>query len=112
MIECAEVAELVNDDVVEKLGAKMHKFVIKVDVALVRARSPTRAVVPYGNFSYPKTIELIEVEKPLLDELECAGFVFLEISLAAGKYSANAGMTRIYAHEPVSVATKELFYSG
>ena len=45
MVGMAEMAELVEDDVVTKLVRKAYEVEIQVDVAFARAASPVRGVV-------------------------------------------------------------------
>lgn len=45
VVGVAEVAELVEDDVVPQLVREAHEVEVQVDVALARAASPVRGVV-------------------------------------------------------------------
>lgn len=45
MVGVAEMAELVEDDIVPQLVRKAHEVEIQVDVAFARAASPVRGVV-------------------------------------------------------------------
>ena len=51
VVKVRQVAQLVHDDVVGHCGREINEFVIKIEIAQLRAAAPARLVVFYKNFA-------------------------------------------------------------
>ena len=71
MIQHAEVAEFVNNDVVGKARWKEHNFVIEVEVPFFRTAPPVRFMVLDENFPHPKAVHGVEMLYACADEGAC-----------------------------------------
>ena len=61
MIELAEVAEFVDDDIVREVRRKKREFVVKIQISFARTAPPSRSLVPDSD-SFPfEMVGLIEI---------------------------------------------------
>ena len=68
VIEFLEVTDLVDDHVIAELCRQECYFVIEIKIAFFRTTAPATALVPNGNFSYRKSVMLIEICHAFMDE--------------------------------------------
>lgn len=75
MVELAEVAEFMDDDVVGVAGREEGEAVAEVEIALLGAAAPAGLLIPDRHFLVRESIELIEILQPLMHQLPRRFFV-------------------------------------
>ncbi len=69
MIELAEMAQFVNDDVIGLMGREEGQAVAEVEVAFGGAAAPAGLLIADGDFVIRESVELIKILQPLMDQL-------------------------------------------
>ena len=68
MIEFFEVAEFVDNDVIGEVGREKGEFVAKVEVTTLGATTPAGFLIPNGNFVVFKSVKLIKILQPIMNQ--------------------------------------------
>ncbi len=98
MVELAEMAKFVNDNIVANFGRQKCQSVTEIQIALTRTTAPSRFLIFYPNLADFKIVKLIEIREPTQNDRSGLLFIFEVITTAAFPQNFNFGKSKHLKH--------------